>query len=63
VPVTRLYADHDGHARFEDIEDIEGFGHSSQSQDDDAGSTAFKCLKPDGHRVEVYGEPVVVGSS
>ena len=28
VPVTRLYADRDGNARFEDTE---GFGHSSRS--------------------------------
>jgi len=28
VPVTRLYADPEGHARFEDTE---GFGHSSRS--------------------------------
>jgi hypothetical protein len=26
-------------------------------RDDEAAYTAFKCLDPDGHRIEVYWEP------
>jgi hypothetical protein len=32
-------------------------------RDDEDAYASFKCLDPDGHRVEVYWEPVVVGGS
>jgi catechol 2,3-dioxygenase-like lactoylglutathione lyase family enzyme len=32
-------------------------------RDDEDEYASFKCLDPDGHRVEVYGEPLVVGGS
>ena len=32
-------------------------------RDDEDEYASFKCLDPDGHRVEVYWEPLVVGSS
>ena len=44
VPVTRLYADRDGHARFEDAAYF-GFDPATAQE------------YPDGHRVEVYWEP------
>ncbi len=60
VPITRLYADADGHARFEDVEialfpafgpgdvllveDTDGFGHSSRTPD--GFVAAFVVLDP-----------------
>ncbi len=32
-------------------------------QDDEDALMAFKCLDPDGHRVEVYWEPLVTGGA
>ena len=31
--------------------------------DDEDALMAFKCLDPDGHRVEVYWEPLVTGGA
>jgi predicted enzyme related to lactoylglutathione lyase len=32
-------------------------------RDDEEALAAFKCLDPDGHRVEVYWEPLVAGGA
>jgi len=32
-------------------------GREIIEHDDEADSVAFKCLDPDGHRIEVYWEP------
>jgi catechol 2,3-dioxygenase-like lactoylglutathione lyase family enzyme len=42
---------------------LETDGVTIVEQDDEEALAAFKCLDPDGHRVEVYWEPLVVGSS
>jgi catechol 2,3-dioxygenase-like lactoylglutathione lyase family enzyme len=38
------------------LERMEADGVTIVERDDEAASTAFKCLDPDGHRVEVYWE-------
>jgi catechol 2,3-dioxygenase-like lactoylglutathione lyase family enzyme len=36
---------------------MEADGLTIVERDDDAAYTGFKCLDPDGHRIEVYWEP------
>jgi|SRR5215471_21350376 len=36
---------------------MEADGITIVERDDEAGYTAFKCLDPDGHKIEVYWEP------
>ena len=36
---------------------MEADGITIVERDDEAAYTAFKCLDPDGHRIEVYWEP------
>jgi catechol 2,3-dioxygenase-like lactoylglutathione lyase family enzyme len=36
---------------------LEADGIPIVERDDEEGYTAFKCLDPDGHRIEVYWEP------
>jgi catechol 2,3-dioxygenase-like lactoylglutathione lyase family enzyme len=38
------------------LERMEADGVTTVERDDEAAYTAFKCLDPDGHRVEVYWE-------
>jgi catechol 2,3-dioxygenase-like lactoylglutathione lyase family enzyme len=38
---------------------VEADGVTVVERDDEPAYTAFKCLDPDGHRVEVYWEPPV----
>jgi catechol 2,3-dioxygenase-like lactoylglutathione lyase family enzyme len=38
-------------------ERMEADGITIVERDDEAAYTAFKCLDPDGHRIEVYWEP------
>jgi catechol 2,3-dioxygenase-like lactoylglutathione lyase family enzyme len=38
-------------------ERMEADGITIIERDDEAAYTAFKCLDPDGHRIEVYWEP------
>jgi catechol 2,3-dioxygenase-like lactoylglutathione lyase family enzyme len=42
---------------------LEADGVTIVERDDEETLAAFKCLDPDGHRVEVYWEPLVVGGS
>ena len=37
----------------------EADGIAIVERDDEAAYVAFKCLDPDGHRIEVYWEPPV----
>jgi catechol 2,3-dioxygenase-like lactoylglutathione lyase family enzyme len=39
------------------LERMEADGITIIERDDEAAYTAFKCLDPDGHRIEVYWEP------
>ena len=39
------------------LERMEADGITIVERDDEAAYTAFKCLDPDGHRIEVYWEP------
>jgi catechol 2,3-dioxygenase-like lactoylglutathione lyase family enzyme len=39
------------------LDRMEADGVPIVERDDEAGYTAFKCLDPDGHRIEVYWEP------
>jgi catechol 2,3-dioxygenase-like lactoylglutathione lyase family enzyme len=39
------------------MERMEADGVTIVERNDEAGYTAFKCLDPDGHRIEVYWEP------
>jgi hypothetical protein len=36
---------------------VDADGITIVERDDEADYTAFKCLDPDGHRIEVYWEP------
>lgn len=36
---------------------LDADGVTVTERDDEEGYTSFKCLDPDGHRVEVYWEP------
>ena len=36
---------------------MEADGVTIVERDEEAALTAFKCLDPDGHRIEVYWEP------
>ena len=40
------------------MERMEADGITIVERDDEAARTAFKCLDPDGHRIEVYWEPL-----
>jgi catechol 2,3-dioxygenase-like lactoylglutathione lyase family enzyme len=42
---------------------LEADGVTIVERDDKDAYASFKCLDPDGHRVEVYWEPVAVGGS
>ena len=42
---------------------LEADGVTIVERDDEDEYASFKCLDPDGHRVEVYWEPLVVGGS
>lgn len=39
------------------LDRMEADGITIIERDDEAAYTAFKCLDPDGHRIEVYWEP------
>jgi hypothetical protein len=39
------------------LERMEADGITITERDDEAAYVAFKCLDPDGHRIEVYWEP------
>ena len=39
------------------MERMEADGVIIVEHNDEAACTAFKCLDPDGHRIEVYWEP------
>ena len=39
------------------LERLEADGITIVERNDEAAYTAFKCLDPDGHRIEVYWEP------
>jgi catechol 2,3-dioxygenase-like lactoylglutathione lyase family enzyme len=39
------------------MERVEADGVTIVERNDEVGYTAFKCLDPDGHRIEVYWEP------
>ena len=39
------------------LKHLEADGITIIERDDEAAYTAFKCLDPDGHRIEVYWEP------
>jgi catechol 2,3-dioxygenase-like lactoylglutathione lyase family enzyme len=39
------------------LERLEADGVTIVERNDEAAYTAFKCLDPDGHRIEVYWEP------
>jgi catechol 2,3-dioxygenase-like lactoylglutathione lyase family enzyme len=39
------------------MERMDADGVTIVERSDEAGYTAFKCLDPDGHRIEVYWEP------
>jgi len=39
------------------MERMEADGITIAERNDEVGYTAFKCLDPDGHRIEVYWEP------
>ena len=39
------------------LERLEADGVTIVERNDEAARTAFKCLDPDGHRIEVYWEP------
>lgn len=42
---------------------LDADGVTIVERDDEDEYASFKCLDPDGHRVEVYWEPLVVGGS
>ena len=41
------------------LERLEADGVTIVERNDEAAYTAFKCLDPDGHRIEVYWEPAL----
>ena len=42
------------------MERMEADGITIVERNDEAAYVAFKCLDPDGHRIEVYWEPLRV---
>ena len=42
------------------MERMEADGVTIVERNDEGGNLAFKCLDPDGHRIEVYWEPLRV---
>jgi catechol 2,3-dioxygenase-like lactoylglutathione lyase family enzyme len=42
---------------------LDADGVTIAERDDEDEYASFKCLDPDGHRVEVYWEPLVMGGS
>jgi len=43
------------------MERLQADGVSIVERNDDPAYVGFKCLDPDGHRIEVYWEPLRVG--